>query len=121
MNDSIVMAPAHMTDKLHPWEKAYKRRATSLPLSFMMSGFHHSDRKNKPETNGERCFYLNTGNDHSSTSHKILLSSGTASDFVDVTWGYRRALFVEEVPTWGAEEGWMHQRRHRQRHLRRQR
>ena len=104
MNDSIVMAPAHMTDKLHPWERLCKRRATSRPLSFMMSGFHHSDRKNKPETNGERCFYLNTGNDHSSTIHKILLSSETASYSVDVTWGYRRALFVEEVPTWGAEE-----------------
>ena len=45
----------------------------------MMPGFCHRNRKNKTGSKGERCFYLNTGNDHSSTTHKILLSSGVCS------------------------------------------
>ena len=68
MNDCLnITVQAHMPDKLCPWEKLYKRRATSLPLPFIMPGFHHRNRKNKTESKGERCFYLNTGNDHSST------------------------------------------------------
>ncbi|CAB1119977.1 unnamed protein product [Ectocarpus sp. CCAP 1310/34] len=102
MNDTLNMtAQAHTPDKLCPWEKLYKRRATTLPLPFMMPGFRHRNRKNKTESKGERCFYLNTGNNHSSTTHKILLSSGVCSYSADVTWGYRRAPFVGEVPTWG--------------------
>ena len=46
MNDCLNMtAQAHMPDKLCPWEKLYKRRATSLPLPFMMPGFRHRNRK----------------------------------------------------------------------------
>ena len=50
---------------------------------------------------GERCFYLNTGHDHSSTAHKVLLASGVASYTTDVTSGYHRRPFVGESPTWG--------------------
>ena len=67
----------------------------------MMPGFHHRNRKNKTESKDERCFYLKTCNDLSSTTHKILLSSGVCSYSADVTWSYRRAPFVGEVPTWG--------------------
>ncbi|CAB1098674.1 unnamed protein product [Ectocarpus sp. CCAP 1310/34] len=71
MNDSLNMtAQAHTPDKLCPWEKLYKRRATTLPLPFMMPGYRHHNRKNKTESKGERCFYLNTGNNHSSTTHQ---------------------------------------------------
>ena len=67
----------------------------------MMPGFRHHNRKNKEESKGERCFFLNSGNNHSSTTDKILLPSGIASYSADVTWGYRRWPFVGELPTWG--------------------
>ena len=54
----------------------------------------------KTESKGEWCFYLNTGNDHSSTTHNIFLSSGVCSYSADVTWGYRHAPFVGQVLTW---------------------
>ena len=118
MNDCLNMtAQAHMPDKLCSWEKLYKRRATSLPLPFMMPGFCHRNQKNKTESRGERCFCLITGNDHSSTTHKILLSSGVCSYSADVTWGYHRAPFVGEMLTWGAEQWRIRQRQHRQRCL----
>ena len=91
----------HMPDKLCPWEKLYKRRATSLHLPFMMPGFRHRNRRNKTASKGERCFYLNTDNDHSSTTQNILLSLGVCSCSAAVTCVYRRAPFVGEVPTWG--------------------
>ena len=101
MNDCLNMtAQAYMPDNLCPWENLYKRRATSLPLLFMMPGFHRRNRKNKTKSKDKRCFCLNT--DHSSITHKILLSSGVCNYSADVTWGYRhRAPFVGEVPTWG--------------------
>ena len=104
MNNCINMAQAHMPNKLCPWEKLYKRRATRLPLPFMMHGVRHRNRKNKTESKGERCFHLNTGNNHSSTTHKILLSSGVCSYPADVTPDYRRGPFVGEVTTWGGGE-----------------
>ena len=92
-----------MPDKLCPWEKLYKRRTTSLPLPFMMPGFHHRNRKNKTESKSQRCFHLKTGDDHSSTTHKILLPSRVCSYFSDVTWGYCCAPFVGEVLTSGGK------------------
>ena len=122
MNDCINMtAQAHMSDKLCPWEKLYKRHSNSLPLPFMMPDFRHRNRKNKAESTGERCFCLNTGNGHSSTTHKILLPSRVYSYSIDVTWGYRLAPFVGDVLKWGDGAVGMRQRRHRQRHLRWQR
>ena len=50
---------------------------------------------------GERCFYVKTGHDHSSTAHKVLLASGVASYTADVTFGYHRRPSVGESPTWG--------------------
>ena len=85
---------------LCPWEKLYGRRPTSLVLPFMMPGFRHANRKTKMHSKVERCFYLNTGHDHSSTAHKVLLTSGVASYTADVTFGYHRRPFVGESPTW---------------------
>ena len=87
-------------DMLCPWEKLYGRRPTSLVLPFMMPGFRHANRKIKMHSKGERCFYLNTGHDHSSTAHKVFLASGVASYTADVTFGYHRRPFVRESPTW---------------------
>ena len=103
MNDCINIS-ARVDDKpdiLCPWEKLYGRRPTSLVLPFMMPGFRHANRKTKMHSKGERCFYLNTGHDHSSTAHKVLLASGVASCTADVTFGYHRRPFVGESPTWG--------------------
>ena len=49
----------------------------------------------------EPCFYLISGNDHSSNCCKILVPSGVASYSTDVVWGYRRVPFVGEIATWG--------------------
>ena len=102
MNDCLnTTAQAHTPDKLSPYERLYKKRPTNRLLPFMMPGFRHHNRKNKAESKGERCFVLNSGNNHSSTTDKILLPSGIASYSADVTWGYRRRPFVGELPTWG--------------------
>ena len=103
MNDCINIL-ARVDDKpdmLCPWEKLYGRRPTSLVLPFMMPGFRHANRKTQMHSKGERCFYLNTGHDHSFTAHKVLLASGVASYTADVTFGYHRRPFVGESPPWG--------------------
>ena len=101
MNDCLdTTAQAHTPDKLSPYERLYKKRPTNRLLPFMMPGFRYHNRKNKAESKGERCFFLNSGNNHSSTTDKILLPSGIASYSADVTWGYRRRPFVGELPTW---------------------
>ena len=103
MNDFINIS-ARVDDKhvmLCPREKLYGRRPTSLVLPFMMPGFRHADRETKMHSKGERCFYLNTGHDHSSTTHKVLLASGVASYIADVIFGYHRRPFVGESPPWG--------------------
>ena len=101
MNDCLnTMAQAHTPDKLSPYERLYKKRPTNRLLPFMMPGFRHHNRKNKAESKGGRCFFLNSGNNHSSTTDKILLPSRIASYSADVTWGYRRRPFVGELPTW---------------------
>ena len=102
MNDCLnTTAQAHTPDKLNPFERLYKKRPTHRLLPFMMPGFRHHNRKNKAESKGEHCFFLNSGNNHSSTTDKILLPSGIASYSADVTWGYWRRPFVGELPTWG--------------------
>ena len=76
MNDCINIS-ARVDDKpdmLCPWEKLYGRRSTSLVFPFLMPGFRHANRKTKMHSKGERCFYLNTGHDRSSTAHKVLLA-----------------------------------------------
>ena len=99
MNDCLnTAAQAHTPDKLSPYEMRYKKRPTNRLLPFMMPGFRHHNRKNKAESKGERCFFLNYGNNHSSTTDKILLPSGIASYSADVTWGYRRRPFVGMMP-----------------------
>ena len=67
----------------------------------MIPGFRHANRKTKMHSKGERCFYLNTGHDHSTTARKVLLASGVASYTSDVTFGYHRRPFVGKSPTWG--------------------
>ena len=102
INDCLnTTAQAHTPGKLSPYERLYKKRPANRLLPFMMPGFRHHNRKNKAESKGERCFFLNSGNNHSSTTDKILLLSGIASYSADVTWGFRRRPFVGELPTWG--------------------
>ena len=102
MNNCLnTTAQAHTPDKLSPYERLCKKRPTNCLLPFMMPGFRHQNRKNKAESKGERCYFLNSGNNHSSTTDKILLPSGIASYSADVTWGYWRRPFVGELPTGG--------------------
>ena len=86
MNDCLnTTVQVHTPDKLSPYERLYKKRPTNRLLPFMMPGVRHHNRKNKAESKGERCFFLNSGNNHSSTTDKILLPSGIASYSADVT------------------------------------
>ena len=88
MNDCLnTTAQAHTPDKLSLYERLYKKRPTNRLLPLMMPGFRPHNRKNKAESKGERCFFLNCGNNHSSTTDKILLPSGIASYSADVTCG----------------------------------
>ena len=100
MNECLnTTAQAHTPDKLSPYERLYKKRPTNRLLPFMLPGFRHHNRKNKAESKGEHCFFLNSGNNHSSATDEILRASGIASYSADVTWGYRRRPFVGELPT----------------------
>ena len=102
MKDCLnITAQAHTPDKLSPYERLYEKLPTNRLLPFMMPGFRHHNRKDKEESKGERCFFLDSGNNHSFTTDKILLPTGIASYSADVTWGYRRRTFVGELPTWG--------------------
>lgn len=103
MSDSINIT-AQVSDKplmMCPTVKLFGKRPSQLILPFTMPGYRHRNRQHKMQSKGERCFYLNTGNNHSSATHKIILPSGQVSFSVDVTCGYHRAPFVGEVPTWG--------------------
>ena len=104
LDDDCINISARVDDKpdmLCPWQKLYGRRPTSMVFPFMTLGFRPANRKTKMHSKGERCFYLNTGHDHSSTAHKVLLALEVASYTADVTFGYNRRPFVGESPTWG--------------------
>ena len=82
------------------FEKFHGRPHRGLVLPYMMPGRHKVKRAVKLEPKGEPCFYLSSGNDHASSCFKAMLSrSGAGSYSTDVTWGYRRALFVGEWTT----------------------
>ena len=66
-----------------------------------MPGFRHRNRPTRMHDKGERCFYLNSGNDHSSDTHKVIITAGIATYSAHCTFGYRRQTFQGEVPTWG--------------------
>ena len=66
---------------------------------------------------GERCFYLNSGKDHSSDTHKVITPAGIATYFAHCTFGYRSQAFQGEVSTWRPLRGRGRLRRlHRERH-----
>ena len=76
------------------FEKLLERPFRGPVLPYMMPGRHKVKRAAKSEPKGERCFYLNSGNDNASDCSKIKLStSGIASYSTNVMWGYRCAPF----------------------------
>ena len=66
----------------------------------MRPGFRHRNRPTKMHDKEERCFYLNSGNGHSSDTHKVITPAGIATYSAHCTFGYRRQAFQGEVPTW---------------------
>ena len=66
----------------------------------MMPGFSHRNRPTKMHDQGERCLYLNSGNDHSSDTHKVITPASIVTYSAHCTFGYRRQ-FQGEGPTWG--------------------
>ena len=102
MNDCLnITAAVHKDDKRCPEEKLYGKRRVQQAWPFMMPGFRHRNRPTKMHDKGERCFYLNSGNDHSSNTHKVVTPAGIATYSAHCTFGYRRQAFQGEVPTWG--------------------
>ena len=63
--------------------------------------FRHRNHPTKIHDKGERCFYLNSGNGHTSDTHKVITPAGIATYSAHCTLGYRRQAFQGEVPTWG--------------------
>ena len=96
-----ITAAVHKDYKRCPEEKLYGKRRVKQAWSFMVPGFRHRYRPTKMHNKGERCFYLNSGNDHSSTTHKIITPAGIATYSARCTFGYRRQAFQGEVSTWG--------------------
>ena len=101
MNDCLnITAAVHKDDKRCPEENLYGKRRVKQAWPFMMPGFRHCNRPTKMHDKGERCFYLNSGNDHSSDTYKVIIPAGIATYSAQCTFGYRRQAFQREVPTW---------------------
>lgn len=92
MNERINMtAVAHATDKRCPYEKMYGKLPPYKVLPCGMPGYRHRLlRDNKMQSKGEICFYLNSGNEHSSTTFKVLTEAGNCAFSSDVTFGLVR-------------------------------
>ena len=103
MNDCLnITAAVHKDDKHCPEEKLYGKRRVKQTWPFMMPGFrHHRNRPTKMHDKRERCFYLNSGNDHPSNTHKVITPASIATYSAHCTFGYRHQAFQGEVPTWG--------------------
>ena len=102
MNDCLnITAAVHKDDKRCPEEKLYNKRRVKQAWPFMMPGFRHRNRPTKMHDKGERCFYLNSGNDHSSNTYKVITPAGIVTYSAHCTFGYRRQAFQGEAPTWG--------------------
>ena len=100
MNDCLNITTAvHKDDKRCPEEKLYGKWRVKQAWPFMMPDFRHRNRLTKMRDKGERCFYLNSGNDHSSETHKVITPAGIATCSAHCTFGYRRQTFQGEVPT----------------------
>ena len=67
----------------------------------MMPSFCHRNRSTKMPDKGERCSYLNSGNNNSSDTLKVVTPAGIATYSAHCTFGYRRQAFQGEVQTWG--------------------
>ena len=101
MNDSLnITATVHKDDKRFPEEKLYGKRRVKQAWPFMMPGFRHRIRPTKMHDKGERCFHLNSGNDHCYDTLKVITPAGIAKYSAHCTFGYRRQAFQGEVPTW---------------------
>ena len=102
MNDYLnITAAVHKDDKRCPEEKLYGKRRVKQAWLFMISGFRHRNRPTKMHDKRERCLYLNSGNDHSSDTHKVITPAGIATYSAHCTFGYRHQAFQGGVPTWG--------------------
>ena len=102
MNDCLnITAAVHKDDKRCPEEKLYGKWRVKQAWPFMMPGFRYRNRLTKMHDKGELCFYQNSGNDHSSDTHKVITPAGIATYSAHCTFGYCRQTFQGEVPTWG--------------------
>ena len=94
-----ITAAVHKDDKHCPERKLYGKRRVKQEWPFMMPGFHHRNRPTKMHDKRERCSYLNSGNDHSFDTHKVITPAGIATYSAHCTFGCRRQTF-QGVP-WG--------------------
>ena len=94
---NIMACVDEKPDMMYYFGTFHGRRYGGPVLPYMMPGRRSFNRTVKSDPKGERCFYLNSRNDHATDCSKIMLSpSSTASYSPDVTWGSRRQIFMGE-------------------------
>ena len=100
MNDCLnITAAVHKDGKRCPERTLYGKRRVKQAWRFMMPGFRHRNHPTKMHDKGERCFHLNSDNDHSSDTHKVITPAGIAAYSAHYTFGYRREAFQGNMPT----------------------
>ena len=100
MNDCLnITAAVHKDGKRCPEKTLYGKRRVKQAWRFMMPGFRHRNHPTKMHDKGERCFHLNSDNDHSSDTHKVIIPAGIAAYSAHYTFGYRREAFQGNMPT----------------------
>ncbi|CAB1119190.1 unnamed protein product [Ectocarpus sp. CCAP 1310/34] len=106
MNDCLaIAAEVSKEDKRCPEVKLYGRRRIRLLLPFMMPGFRHRHRPSKMHSKGERCFYLNSGQDHSCTTHKIITPARVPTYSEHCTFDFSCQDFRGDGCSWGSVAG----------------
>lgn len=92
-----MAAQVHVEDKRRPSEKMYGYLPPFSLLPFMMPGNCHHNCDNEMESKDNVFFCLNSGNDPSSATHKVLTASGVYTYTANVTFGYSWRAWVGEV------------------------
>eukprot|EP00903_Cladosiphon_okamuranus_P010537 g9967.t1 len=70
---------------------------TARQREIKVTGYRRGKHENKMHSKGEICFYLNSGEHHSSNTHTVLTKAGKNAYTADVTFGYSQRAFVGEV------------------------
>lgn len=105
MNDKLnISAQVSKADMRNPELQMFGKWVTQLVLPFLMPGKRFQHREDKLNSKGERCFFLNSGDSHSSRTSKILTPTGHVTYSAQVTFGFYRRPFSVGVAAYGQQE-----------------